>query len=198
MVWTIFLRRQNPSQVWFPLTKNVVYLFYKLGFTSLKHGRGYPLQRKGKFPLILGFMHVTVTSHSRLCQIPKIWGSHIWGVVGIPSIPKTHRKGHTKILASWLVSGHIENFFKRPRTTRIQSEVVEISKTIPDLPVPQIFGTNLPVTNISTNWTLSSKYRELEDQGYLNHKYGPAELHLVNSSGPEWKKIEHFRSVIYI
>lgn len=120
------------------------------------------------------------------------FGSHIWGVVGIPSIPKAHQKGHTQKPCFMTDSGHIENFFKRPKARQWKPQ------NYPDLPVPQILGPNPPVANISTNWTLSSKYRELENQVYLNHKCGPAELHLINSSGPEWKKIEHFWSVIYI
>jgi len=41
---------------------------------------------------------------------------------------------------------------KLPRVLKIQR------LSIPDLPVPYVFGTNLPVANISGNWTPGSKY----------------------------------------
>ena len=131
-------------------------------------------------PLILGFMHVTVTSHSRLCQISKIWGVTFGEWWAFQAFPKLIGKDTQKSLLH-------DGSWPKARQWKPQN--------YPDLPVPQIIPPVASNYIISTNWTLSSKYRELEDQGYLNHKYGPAELHLVNSSGPEWKKTEHFRSV---
>ena len=62
------------------------------------------------------------------------------------------------------------------------SRVLKIQRlSIPDLPVPYIFGTNLPVADRSGNWDPWFQiYTELEDEGMfcLSHT---CQLHLINS-----------------
>ena len=143
MVWAVFLAEAKLSKSG-ALTKTVVFSFYKFGFTSLKHGRGNPLQRKGKFDRIwfpwfldLGMSLWSQVNHDS-AKFPKFGESHL-GSGGHSKHSQSSSERTQKNPCFMTDSGHIENFFKGPKARQWKPQ------NYPDLPVPNIFGTNPPV-----------------------------------------------------
>lgn len=161
MVWTVFFAEAKRSKSG-AQTKTVVFSFLSSGL-HLSNMEGVT-HSKGKGSLIeFGSLDSWIYAchcHKSFTALPnsKIWGVTFGEWWAFQAFPKLIRKD-TQKPCFMTDSGHIENFFKRPKARQWKPQ------NYPDLPVPQILGPNPPVANISTNWTLSSKYRELENQG---------------------------------